>query len=723
MTMSSPATARPSPRDRRPRGRRLGRRIAAAAAALAALALVVPTAARADVDVDVDGAPEERSITFSMAPSGEGVFVAGQPFVVSVAAGNPTDAPAAAGTVELSTSATPLRTRADVQRWLAGDATDAIRTDIALPGTELPTLLEGGRSLGSVAIDPAALAGLAPGVYPLSARYASAQGPLTAESVVIVPGAPGTGASGVVVPITAPSITTGLLTAAQLATLTADGGDLRGRIDAVTGTGAILAIDPAIVAAVRVLGTSAPASAIQWLDDLMALPNARFALQFGDADLATQIAAGLSTPLAVTTLTPYMSAGDFSGRTPPATTAPSDTPSGVTPTPTSTAPPGTPTLPTLAELTDIGAAPGAVFWPASGTAGTELVSALGGLSVQDVAPITLVGSGALGSGALGADAGTKAWATAGDARVLVYDEEASSALRTAAGADAPLTRAGALAAASAYAALAAAAAPDAPLLFAIDRSTSFSAPSLRETVLAAERLAGRAPASLDALTAGTPAPVTLDTVDGDPAKVAALDALLDDEANIASFASILADTSVLTGPERASILQLLGCGWSETPTQAEDAYDAHRAQTLKTLGSVAVQPPSDITLAASSAPLTFSVRNDLPWPVSLVLIAMNNDPRLRVQNTTPVEAGPSQVTRAKVPVDARVGSGESTLNLQLRSPSMVAVGGSVPVHVSVRAEWESVGIIVGSVLVVAMIVAGVIRTVRKMRRGKQDEDA
>ena len=35
------------------------------------------------------------------------------------------------------------------------------------------------------------------------------------------------------------------------------------------------------------LGSSAPATAQQWLADLLALPNSRFALQFGDADLAT----------------------------------------------------------------------------------------------------------------------------------------------------------------------------------------------------------------------------------------------------------------------------------------------------------------------------------------------------------------------------------------------------------------------------------------------------
>ena len=44
------------------------------------------------------------------------------------------------------------------------------------------------------------------------------------------------------------------------------------------------------------------------LADLLALPNSRFALQFGDADLATQIAAGVGAPLTVPTLAPSTSA-------------------------------------------------------------------------------------------------------------------------------------------------------------------------------------------------------------------------------------------------------------------------------------------------------------------------------------------------------------------------------------------------------------------------------
>src|SRR5690606_549000 len=118
----------------------------------------------------------------------------------------------------------------------------------------------GERSFG-LAVDPTTLgsAGLEPGVYPLLATYTSDAGTATSAAVMTVPretdadDPPGTAA--VIVPITAEPLTEGLLTAEELTVLTDAGGSLREQVDAVSGTAAILAIDPAIVAAIRVLGT------------------------------------------------------------------------------------------------------------------------------------------------------------------------------------------------------------------------------------------------------------------------------------------------------------------------------------------------------------------------------------------------------------------------------------------------------------------------------------
>ena len=713
MTMSFPARAR-----RGIRGRGVLRTAALAAAVALGLGLglagvgVGGGSAAATPATATPAAPAattaDAAVMLTVAPSANGVVTADSGLSITVRARNTTTATVPAGAVRLQASRTPLTTRADLQAWLAGTAVDAGRTELALADTTLDAIAGGADRVAAVSVDPAPLLALAPGVYPLRAEFDGPQGALSATSVLVVPGAAATGSLGVVVPITAPESTGGLLGSDRLAELTATGGSLRASLDAVAGTSAILAVDPAVVAAIRVLGTSAPASAVRWLDDLLALPNARFALQFGDADLATQVTAGLTAPLAVSTLAPYESADDFNtapspGPNPSATPAatPSPSPSGT--------PGGTPgTLPTLEQLTDIGANSTPALWPATGTAGSEVVTALAASGT-----VTLVDSGALADPA----SPVRTRVSAAGASVLVYDVDASAALRTAATGEAPVDRAGGLAAASAYAALAD---PAAPLLVAVDRSTSFEGGALRDAVRAATALGGRPAADLATLAAAAPADATLRSVEADQPRADRLRSLLDDEATLTSFASILADPAVLTAPERASILQLLGNAWRDTSAQTQtDAFDAHRAQTQQTLQSVAIAPPSDITLAATSAPLTFSVRNDLPWEVSVVLIATPSDPRLLVQTATTVAAEPAQNTRVQVPAQARVGSGESNLTLQLYSASGVAIGDTVPVHVAVRAEWESIGVIVMGAGILGLIVFGVVRTVRKNRRARR----
>jgi len=629
---------------------------------------------------------------------------------VTFSVSNAGDDPAPGGEVSIALGRTPLDSSADVTTWLASDA----RAETTVATATVPAVAARGAATATTAIDLAAnnAAALAPGVYPLSAEFSPTGGEsgaaLVAHSVLTVPDpAAPSGGVAVVVPITAPPTTTGLLTAADLTTLTADDGALRTQLSAVAGTSAILAVDPAIPAAIRVLGTAAPASAQQWLTDLLALPNSRFALQFGDADVATQLAAGLPSLLTVPTLDPYMASRDFSAApsTPVATAGPSGS---------ATAAPSAGSPPTLSQLLDIGDARADVFWPATGSATADVVARLGATTSDAASPITLVPSSTL-SNALGARG------DAGGAAVLAYDDGASASLRAASLASDTVHQGSALAAASAYAGLASrSTAASVPLLVVIDRASGRSSTGLKTAIAAASALAGRAPVDLSSVVDAPAASVAV--VGGDAAdatRTDALRALLDGETRISSFASVLTDPNLLTAPERAEILQLLGNVWRGVPDQFSTAIADHAAATTTTLDSVAIVPPSDITLLASSAPLTFSVRNDLPWPVNLTLSASPNDPRLIVQKSAEVAAGPEQSTRVQVPVQARVGSGESTLDLQLHSASGVDIGPHVRVAVAVRAEWESVGIVVMSVLIGAMLVFGVVRTVRKLRRRRR----
>ncbi|GAA3919540.1 DUF6049 family protein [Microbacterium invictum] len=701
MTMNPPVTGLRAPRIsgggvRRPLATAVG-------ALLVLLALVVApltpaTAATATAD---------ETFSFTMAPRGDGIVNPGQSLFVTLAATNRTSSSVRGGEVVLSLGRTPLTDRAAITAWLGDEHSDAsldALTDVTIE--VIPPL--GERTLDLVVdAEDFGSEDLLPGVYPLLATYTADTRTVTAPAVITVPGAATdpVGSLAIVMPITAPPTGEGLLTAEELASYTGEGGTLRDQVDAVRGTRAILAIDPAIPAAIRALGTTAPESAVLWLEDLLTLPNERFALQFGDADLASQVLAGLSRPLTVPTLAPYLDAADFTGLTEPTTT----------PSPTPTPELGAPMLPDTEALLDIGPAVGTLFWPATGTAGPDVVETLGAV-VSDESPYVLVPSST-------ASTASEPHATSGEADLLVYDAEVSAALQRASTSTGEVARDGALAAATAYAELAPA---GSAMLVTIDRGTGRTVSALRDALSAATGLPGREAIGFDELVAQPAVTTTIADAEPETARGAALESFQRGESELAAFATILDDPTLITGPERASILQLLGNGWRDAPEAWVSAVADHTAATATTLNAVGIEPKSDQTLLGSSTPMQFTIRNDLPWPVSLVLLAHPNDPRLVVQSTTPVDAGAQQNTRVEVPVEARVGSGESSIDLRLRSPTMVAIGDEVRVEVSVRAEWEGIGFVVMAVLVVGMLALGAIRTVTRMRSrraGAGDLDA
>lgn len=643
---------------------------------------------------------------FTLAPIRNGILSPGEDLTASVTLENGTALTVGRSDVTLEIGTSALTDRARLGAWLAGD----------LAGVEL-------QPAGSTSIDPVApgeartasimvpddapiLTGLAPGVYPMVATYASDDGPARSTSVIVVPRGDQPFGVGVVVPITADPITEGLLTSDELGVLTGEDGALTKQLDGVELTSAILAVDPAIVAAIRVLGTAAPPSARLWLERLDALPNTRFALQFGDADPAVQVESGLPQPVGPLSLDSYLRTADF-----PATPSP---------TPTGTATPGadaeTPSLPPLDELLDTEASRDAVYWPSAESVTPAAVAALGAVASDD-APLTLVPSTAASTGG--------ARAVAGEAGVLVYDADVSRALTSAASVDESSLRAAPLAEASAYLSFASVEAGDSPVLAAIHRSSDRSYIGLQTAISAAVGYPGATTHSLLTLSAATARDVTIAEATPPAERVAEAEALFLDEGEIASFATILDDPTLLTGPERARILQLLAVGWATRPDEARVAVAQHRIDTQETLDSVALLPSTTINLFAAGAGLPFTVRNDLPYEVNLVLYATPDDLRLGVRRANEIVATPQSNTRVEVPVEARVGNGEVTLGLQLRSPSFVAIGPGQSVDINVRAEWETVGIVVLSVVVGGLLLLGILRTVvrARARRRAQNEAA
>ena len=311
------------PRALRRPPRRTPRLLAAAITAAAVLTgVLTPTAAIAAPEPSPTPSPtstlsiEPGTTAFTLSPLANGVVRPGNALSVSISLQNATDAEVPATTVTLSLGATPLADRDALRAWL--DGTSPARELSPVATDALNAVAPGSFQVRGITVpaDDPALANRAPGVYPLAASYESASGTVTAVSTMIVPAETGADVGiGVVVPITAGALSDGLLTTEQLAELTAPDGSLTAQLDAVTDTDAILAVDPAVPAAIRVLGTAAPDSAEDWLARLESLPNSRFALQFGDADVTAQLDAGLPAPLGPTSFTAWWCA-EFTAMSP-----------------------------------------------------------------------------------------------------------------------------------------------------------------------------------------------------------------------------------------------------------------------------------------------------------------------------------------------------------------------------------------------------------------------
>lgn len=661
---------------------------------------VAKTGGATKADTDGANTADDDTARLSVVAGLHGVIKPGASLTVSASIDNRSEDPVDAGRITIEVNRTPLADATALGAWLdSGSASGTFATLGSDTSEDVPVSES---STVSVSVAASAIDDLAPGVYPLRGTLSTTPASttvtsdvLTASSVLIVSDDAARQVT-VLVPITATPANGALLTADELTALTAPEGALTAQLDGVAGTSAAIAIDPLIPAAIRALGTSAPQGATDWLDRLESLSNERFALQAGDADATVQARAELPELLAPLPLTPYLNAADFvqSASTPAPTSSPTATPSP-TPEPTS----AEPELPSYDELTALPGSQTGILWPLGDVQTADLATFDTYLDtdVTTVLPSTSLATAA--SALLDIDGH----------RVLAMESTVSATLSDAAAASDDATREDEIAAGLAQLTYAGA---QTSLLVGLDRDETRSATALRETILSLSALTQ--PTTLTDLRSADPAS---STIVGDPTdeRAAALDSVLADEERLTSFASILDEPLVLLSPERLAILRLIGVGAAESYPAA---VAGHRAATVKTLNAVGVQQPSPIQLFTAAAPLPVWVRNDLPWPVNVTLESRPSDARLDVRPRTEVLAQPASNTRVKVPVEARVGSGELSVHFALTSPTGVHIGADQTANVTVRAEWESIGLIVLGGIIGLLLVLGIIRTVVRRRKGR-----
>lgn len=210
---------------------------------------------------------------------------------------NNADDPVAVGSVEIAAPAEPFADTRAYTEWISGDGsrgTVLVTTPAPRVDAQSSTVVE-----FEITTDQLPLSATDQfGVYGLDVQWeadgsdaanrsALVVGELTDSAISLTP----------VVPIVAPLGETTLLTADELQELTGRNGALTQLLDGVEGHDVTLAVDPRLIASIRSLGDDAPNSAIAWLNRLEELNLPSLELEFADANLALQAAAGLDEPL------------------------------------------------------------------------------------------------------------------------------------------------------------------------------------------------------------------------------------------------------------------------------------------------------------------------------------------------------------------------------------------------------------------------------------------
>jgi hypothetical protein len=729
------------------------RRLHALLAALTAVFVVVvglPAAGGPDIGLGLAAAPAsaassvpDDAVTLTLAPAESGVLVPDRDLVLDVVVSNTTGDDLAASVARLYLDRNAFVARAKLASWLAPETTsvrDFLGTSLAR--VDVPEVPAGqSRTVGSVTVPAAtvALGGYGWGARALGARLVDSDGAELAQARSSVAWFPAESFQAtrvaVAVPITTPETENGVLDAAALAAYTSIDGTLTRQLRAVQGTQAAVAVDPMIIASVRLLGTSAPASALDWLDQLQRSGLEMFPLAYADADVAGLSQGGATTIPAPVSFDALVDPTLFAEPTPDSTQEPS--PSG-TSEPSAAQPPGdgdgdgdgsgsgdqadepasAPPLPTTESLLSWPWTTTGVAWP---EADTVVAADLDVLAASGYTSTILSSSNVDVSTGATENAATQLGPTSG----LVSDDTLSTLLADAAGASDDSAWAATMAELSASVATVARERPsDARTLLAtLERSWSPDSAYLTRTLAALRDLPWSAASSLQEAAASTPTAATVVDEPEDDARAALLRTLVTADRRVSDFSTALAQPQTVTAPSRLRTLALASHSWRDNPDGlATEVADAD-AGSVTTSGLVSIVQGSDISILGDRTSLPLYVQNSTSSAATVYLMVQPSNSLLSVErNRIEVTVASDSQARVRVPVQS-VANGTVDVSLSLVSSTGVAISSPATVSISVQAGWETAITWVFAVGFLVLFGGGIYRTFRKRRLAREEAAA
>ena len=508
----------------------------------------------------------------------------------------------------------------------------------------------------------------------------------------------------IAVPITVPDGLTPLLTAEQLATYTRATGTLTRQLDAVAGTPAAIGVDPRIIASIRILGSSAPPSALAWLDDLATVSNEVFPLAYADADVTLATQAGAERVPQPESLEFAIDPALFTSE--PAPPDPADT-ADPTPTPTSTAPPLV--VPSTVDLFAWPYEVTGLAWPRDDTVVASDVATIAASGFTS----TIITSGNLLRASTGGS-----MASVGDHQVLVSDDSVSTAFRAAARSTSLELWDTAIATMLEGVAAAGRTQPGTATVFVtLDREPLGVSNRLAETIAALSTSPSAAVIPLTETLALGPTEATVVDEPQPQDRLSQIGQVLEAEAAERGFATVADDPSLITSERRLELLALLSNSWVDSPDEWSEAAGLFITESVALRNSVRLVQSSSFSLFADNGQfLPITVKNDLNQPVTVYITVRPSSALLSIQNQpVMVELEAGVQSKVNVPVQS-LSNGVVDIEVTLASVTGVSLGSPLHTEVNVQAGWETPVVVVIAILVLLVFVVGVVRTVLRRRR-------
>jgi len=539
-----------------------------------------------------------------------------------------------------------------------------------------------------------------------------------------------------VVPIVLPTEITEMPTADELADASPR---LEELVRAAERAQATLAVDPRIIAGVRALGDAAPAAGLSLLERLETSASPMFLLQFADADPVTQSALGMTEllqpigfgyltrnatftksepqpapivqPTEVTGSDPDSGSGSGSdsGEGQPSDDAGEGESGDNDATPES--PDDTPPAPSLDQLLEWSddALPGA--WPADGQVDAKTLTLL---KQAGLTQLVLSGSNVTSN--------TTARATLSGAEALIANEALNAAAALAAAGATETARASGVAELASRLALftrpgdAGPADPAATRVIALDRGAI--ADSADPAALVDEIV------GLNWVSPIGAADIPLSTGKLKPSgpseeRIALLQATLDRSAEIDRLAPLLSHPDDLLEYQRVRLLDALATRSAAPGTDFDALNRATLARDRELLGGVHVVPSENTQLLGVVSNMPVLVHNSLPFDATVTMRAAPTSAAVVLD----AERFRDQVIAAEsnstvlVPVRSRVSSGSSSLIVQVADVGDDTVFSSEILRLTIRSSYETILLVILSVLAVALFGFGVWRSILRRRRG------